>query len=297
MRKVSRRRFLEGTGTALTVAAVAPSLRAQPPAPAAARTAITLTINGKARTLQVEDRWTLAEALRDHAGLTGTKIGCDRGECGACTVLLDGKPVYSCSQLAVWAGGRAVQTVEGLLDDPLQRAFVAHDAPQCGFCTSGQLMSAKALMNATPHPTAEQARMAMTGNICRCSGYNHYIDAVVAAGQPPRSTQNPQTRISSASSAVSALNVVGHDTTRIDAVERTTGKATYSGDVMLPGMLYARVLRSPHPHARIRRIDASKALALPGVKAVISHDNCTVLWGAGSISGGAQYNDEIKKIT
>jgi putative selenate reductase molybdopterin-binding subunit len=299
-RRVSRRQFLEGTGTALTVAAVAPALRAQPSAPAtAARTSITLTVNGSKRTLQVEDRWTLVEALRDHAGLTGTKIGCDRGECGACTVLMDGKPVYSCSQLAVWADGRAIQTVEGLLNDPLQQAFVEHDAPQCGFCTSGQLMSAKALMNATPHPTAEQARAAMTGNICRCSGYNHYIDAVVAAGQP-RSTQNSPnapTKISSASSPVSALNVVGHDTTRIDAAERTTGKATYTGDVMLPGMLYARVLRSPHPHARIRRIDASKALALPGVKAVISHDNCTVLWGAGSISGGAQYNEEVKKIT
>jgi xanthine dehydrogenase YagT iron-sulfur-binding subunit len=254
-RRVSRRQFLEGTGTALTVAAVAPALRAQPSAPVtAARTSITLTVNGSKRTLQVEDRWTLVEALRDHAGLTGTKIGCDRGECGACTVLMDGKPVYSCSQLAVWADGRAIQTVEGLLNDPLQQAFVEHDAPQCGFCTSGQLMSAKALMNATPHPTAEQARAAMTGNICRCSGYNHYIDAVVAAGQS-RSTQNPQnaqTKISSASSAVSALNVVGHDTTRIDAAERTTGKATYTGDVMLPGMLYARVLRSPHSPASRR---------------------------------------------
>ena len=299
-RRVSRRQFLEGTGTALTVAAVAPSLRAQPSAPApATRTSITLTVNGTPHTLQVEDRWTLVEALRDHVGLTGTKIGCDRGECGACTVLMDGKPVYSCSQLAVWADGRAIQTVEGLLNDPLQQSFVAHDAPQCGFCTSGQLMSAKALLNATPHPTAEQARAAMTGNICRCSGYNHYIEAVVAAGQQ-RSTQNTlntQIKIASASSAVSALTVVGHATPRIDAVERVTGKATYTGDVMLPGMLYARVLRSPHPHARIRRIDASKALALPGVKAVISHENCSAVWGAGSISGGAQYNEEIKKIT
>jgi hypothetical protein len=140
-------------------------------------------------------------------------------------------------------------------------------------------MSAKALTNATPHPTAEQARAAMTGNICRCSGYNHYVDAVVAAGDasavargfqprdrsPERAAPHPSS--ATAGSAISALTVVGHDTARIDAVERTTGKATYSGDVMLPGMLYGRVLRSPHPHARIRRIDASKALALPGVKA------------------------------
>ncbi|MCU1385466.1 MAG: hypothetical protein JWL71_4163 [Acidobacteria bacterium] len=299
MRRVSRRRFLEGTGTALTVAAVAPSLRAQPASPpAAARTAITLTVNGTRHALQVEDRWTLVEALRDHVGLTGTKIGCDRGECGACTVLIDGAPVYSCSQLAVWADGRSVQTVEGLLNDPLQQAFVAHDAPQCGFCTSGQLMSAKALTNATPHPTAEQARAAMTGNICRCSGYNHYVDAVVAAGAPPRAVRRADligAPLGGSDGAI--LHSVGEPTPRIDAIERTTGKATYSGDVMLPGMLYARVLRSPHPHARIRRIDASKALALPGVKAVISHENCTVLWGAGSISGGAQYNEEVKKIT
>jgi xanthine dehydrogenase YagT iron-sulfur-binding subunit len=229
MRKVSRRQFLEGTGTALTVAAVAPSLGAQPSTPAtAARIAITLTVNGKAHRLRVEDHWTLVEALRDHAGLTGTKVGCDRGECGACTVLIDGKPVYSCSQLAVWANGRSIQTVEGLLNDPLQQAFVAHDAPQCGFCTSGQLMSAKALLNATPHPTAEQARAAMTGNICRCSGYNHYVAAVVAAGAgpQPRSTQNPlntRSNFFSAGSAVSALTVVGQPTPRIDAVERVTG--------------------------------------------------------------------------
>jgi CO/xanthine dehydrogenase Mo-binding subunit/aerobic-type carbon monoxide dehydrogenase small subunit (CoxS/CutS family) len=309
-RRVSRRQFLEGTGTALTVAAVAPSLRAQqassaprpggadPPVPsAAARTSISLTLNGVRRTLEVEDRWTLVEALRDHLGLTGTKIGCDRGECGACTVLMDGKPVYSCSHLAVWADGRSIRTVEGLIDDPLQQSFVAHDAPQCGFCTSGQLMSAKALLNTTPHPTAEQARAAMVGNICRCSGYNHYIDGVVAAGAAGTATPLQGQHEVGPYEIAERLKTVGRPTHRIDAVERTTGKATYTGDVMLPGMLYARVLRSPHPHARIRRIDASQALALSGVKAVVSHENCTVVWGAGSISGGAQYNEDIKKIT
>jgi len=310
-RKISRRRFLEGTGAALTAAAAAPALRAQQrpgsaggataaPAAAVPRTTINLTINGASKRVEVEDRWTLAEALRDHLGLTGTKIGCDRGECGACTVLVDGKPTYSCSQLAVWMDGRSVQTVEGLLKNgelsALQRSFVAHDAPQCGFCTSGQLMSATALLNATPHPTPEQARVAMTGNICRCSNYNHYVAATVAAAN---GTQPPQRgeRFASASSPVAAMTVVGHDTSRIDAVERVSGKAKYTADVTLPGMLYARVLRSPHPHARVRAIDLSKARALPGVKAIVTHENCDVVWGAGSISGGAQYNDEIKKIT
>jgi CO/xanthine dehydrogenase Mo-binding subunit/aerobic-type carbon monoxide dehydrogenase small subunit (CoxS/CutS family) len=332
-KKMTRRRFLEGTGAALAAATAGPALAKQSPgaraprASAPSRTAIQLIVNGTARRLEVEDRWTLAEALRDHLQLTGTKIGCDRGECGACTVLLDGKPVYSCSQLAVWVDGRSVHTIESLAKggdlNPLQRSFVEHDAPQCGFCTSGQLMSATALLNANPNPTAEQARAAMTGNICRCSNYNHYVAAVTNMGgaraggaqaggaqaggargfQPSdRVTGSAeglalQTRISSEGSPVSALNVVGHDTPRIDAAERVSGKATYTADVTLPNMLYARVLRSPHPHARIRRIDTSKALALPGVKAVVTHDNCTVVWGAGSISGGAQYNDEMKKIT
>jgi putative selenate reductase molybdopterin-binding subunit len=302
-RKISRRQFLEGTGTVLTVAAAAPALRAQPPAaPASARTKIALTLNGAPNTIEVDDRWTLAEALRDHLGLTGTKIGCDRGECGACTVLMDGKPVYSCSLLAVWMDGRSIQTVEGLLKNgqlsALQQSFVDHDAPQCGFCTSGQLMSAAALLNAVPKPSADQARAAMAGNICRCSNYNHYVAATVAAGtQRPQNPQSPQIRFSSTDSPVAALKTVGHDTPRIDAVERVSGRAKYTADVMLPGMLYARVLRSPHPHARITRIDTTRAKALSGVKAIVTHENCQVVWGAGSISGGAQYNDEIKKIT
>ena len=286
-RRISRRTFLEGTGTALAVAATRPTLRAQSTPPSVRRTTIRVTINGAVRQAEVEDRWTLAELLRDHLRLTGTKIGCDRGECGACTVLLDGQPVYSCSQLAVWTDGRRVETVEGLTKngalDPLQQSFVDHDAPQCGFCTSGQLMSAKALVTATPHPTAEQARAALTGNLCRCSNYNHYVDAVVGA--------------KIAAHAPSELQVLGHPTPRIDAVERVTGKADYTGDIQLPGMLFARVLRSPHPHARITRIDTSKARALPGVKAILTHETCKVVWGSGGISGGAQYQDEVKKIT
>jgi putative selenate reductase molybdopterin-binding subunit len=298
--ELSRRRFLEGTGVALVVAAEAPLANAQnEPKPDVPRTAIKLTVNGTAQRLEVEDRWTLAEMLRDHLMLTGTKIGCDRGECGACTVLMDGKPVYSCSQLAVWMDGRSIQTVEGLAQgeklDPLQKSFIEHDAPQCGFCTSGQLMSAKALLNRKPNPTVDEAQAAMTGNLCRCSNYNRYIEATVAATvASPAAAQVSQDM---AGEKMARLKTVGHATPRIDALERVSGKAKYTGDVKLPGMLYARVLRSPHPHARIRSINVSKAAAMPGVKAVLTHENGQVVWGAGGISGGQQYNDPTKKIT
>jgi aerobic-type carbon monoxide dehydrogenase small subunit (CoxS/CutS family) len=204
MSKISRRDFLEGTGAGLVIVGVVPTpaqavAPVSPPAerfptstapptsldPAVPHTAIDLVVNGVERRVEVEDRWTLAELLRDHLGLTGTKIGCDRGECGACTVLLDGKPVYSCSYLAVWVDGRSIQTVEGLAENdrlhPLQQAFIEHDGPQCGFCTSGQLMSAKALLERNPHPTVDEVRAALTGNICRCSNYNRYVEAVLAA--------------------------------------------------------------------------------------------------------------------
>lgn len=193
---ISRRRFLEGTGAAVVATTIAGPSGAQgtaditgtpPHAPGARTTRISLTVNGTARQIEVEHRWTLAETLRDHLHLTGTKIGCDRGECGACTVLVDDTPMYACSQLAIWMDGRHITTVEGLSAngqlDTLQQAFIDHDAPQCGFCTSGQLMSAKALLAANPAPTIDEVRAAMTGNVCRCSNYAHYTEAVLAASR------------------------------------------------------------------------------------------------------------------
>jgi len=318
-RRISRRRFLKGTGTALVAAAAAPALQGQgrtgngPAGKAVAGKepaghTISVTVNHVTHRVEADDRWTLAELLRDHLNLTGTKIGCDRGECGACTVLVDGKPMYSCSQLAVWMDGRSVETVEGLTGagtgtlHPLQQSFVDRDAPQCGFCTSGQLMSATALIRANATPTPDEARAAMTGNLCRCSNYNHYVDAVVGYQRATpatglRASADAPASAVGASADIPALQTVGHATPRIDAVDRCSGKATYSADVKLPGMLYGRVLRSPHPHARIKSIDVSRARALPGVKAIVTHENCQVVWGAGSIAGGQQYNDEVKKIT
>jgi len=215
---ISRREFLEGTGAVIAVASAGPALKidlpgAHPPvadgvASDVPSTAIRLVVNGTEHRLDVEDRWTLAELLRDHIGLTGTKIGCDRGECGACTVLMDGKPVYSCSNLAVWADGREIQTVEGLAHgeqlDPLQQAFVEHDGPQCGFCTSGQLMSAKGLLKRNPHPTQHEVQAAMTGNICRCSNYNQYVEAVLAASRNSTASKNSSGRSNGSSKSAEA---------------------------------------------------------------------------------------------
>ena len=185
-RNISRRHFVEGTGVGLV--ALGTPLAAQEAKKAEAPlkgTPVRFTVNGTPRAITVQDHWSLNEVLREHLNLTGTKLGCDRSECGACTVLIDGKPMYSCTQLAAWMNGREILTVEGLSNngklDPLQQAFIEHDAPQCGFCTSGQLMSAKALLNANPHPTRDEVRHAMTGNLCRCSNYNHYVEAVLAA--------------------------------------------------------------------------------------------------------------------
>jgi aerobic-type carbon monoxide dehydrogenase small subunit (CoxS/CutS family) len=141
-----------------------------------------LKVNGTVHKLAVEPRVTLVGALRDRLGLTGTKAVCGRGACGACTVLVDGKAVCSCLTLAHEVGGREITTIEGLAKDgrlsPIQQAFVDADALQCGFCTSGMIMSCKVLLDTTPKPTRDQIRAAVAGNLCRCGTYPHVIDAV-----------------------------------------------------------------------------------------------------------------------
>ena len=151
------------------------------------RSRITLEVNDRRHEVEVDHRWTLLRTLREELDLTGAKRGCDRGECGACTVLLDGKPVYSCQLLALQVGPRTVTTVESLGNlerlHPLQTAFLNNDGGQCGFCTPGFLMSAKALLDANPAPTEEQVRVALSGNICRCNAYGRIIVSVREAAR------------------------------------------------------------------------------------------------------------------
>jgi len=148
---------------------------------------VTVVVNGRRHRLLVEPRWSLAYVLRDRLQLTGTKVGCDRGECGACTVLIDGIPRYSCLTLAVEADGAQVTTIEGLMRGEdlgsVQQAFAEKDAYQCGFCTPGQVVAAEGLLRGTPNPTTDQIRHGMCGNLCRCGAYRHIFDAVARAAE------------------------------------------------------------------------------------------------------------------
>jgi carbon-monoxide dehydrogenase small subunit len=149
--------------------------------------AITLTVNGAEERLDVHSNETLLQALRERLALTGTKNGCSAGECGACTILMNGEPVNSCMVLAAEADGAEIVTVEGLAEDgqlaPLQEAFAEHNAVQCGFCTPGILISAHALLERNPRPTDEEIRLALVGNLCRCTGYLRMIQAVQTAAR------------------------------------------------------------------------------------------------------------------
>ncbi len=148
---------------------------------------ITMTVNGENESLEVESHRTLLQVLREELDLTGTKDGCNRGECGACAVLFDGEPVNACLILAVEADGHKVVTIEGLAQDgaldPLQRAFINRNAVQCGFCTSGMIISARALLNRNPRPSEIEIRQAIAGNLCRCTGYKRIVEAVHKAAE------------------------------------------------------------------------------------------------------------------
>jgi xanthine dehydrogenase YagT iron-sulfur-binding subunit len=184
---VSRRSFLKSTGvvgiaTAVVSPAAADAAQAGPATVGPGEVPVRLTVNGRQLNLMIEPRVTLLDALRMRADLTGNKRGCDRGACGACTMLVDGRPVYSCSTLAIEVQGKQIRNVQGLASGdtlhPVQQAFVEHDALMCGFCTPGFIMASVGLLEKHPNPTPEQIRKGLDGNICRCGTFTRIFEAV-----------------------------------------------------------------------------------------------------------------------
>lgn len=281
---------------------------------------IMLTINGEEKSLAVRRTDTLLDALR-RASYTSVKYGCGTGDCGSCTVLLDGQPVHSCQMPATQATGHEVMTVEGLAPfgklHPIQQAFIDTGAIQCGYCTPAQILTTKALLDRNPNPTEEEIREALAGVLCRCTGYVKIVQAVQRAAAllrgegvepflPIEATlapeQSPTALVERYYHVVEEdvplpplvisppdmvpLRVVGQPEPKVDGVKLAAGRPVFTDDVPLEGMLYGALLTSPHAHARIKRIDASRARALPGVHAVLTHRDIPRVKYA---SGGQSY--------
>lgn len=221
-------------------------------------------VNGKEHRLTVDPRDTLLTVLREELGLTGTKQGCEDGTCGTCVVTVNGAVARACRVGADSVANKQIVTIEGLGTPqhlhPLQEAFIASGAVQCGFCTPGAIMAAKALLDRNPDPTQTEIARALGRNLCRCTGYVSMLDAVTRVAHPDRG-------IESLHSPADTVADVRH---RPDARDKVLGTALYAADLTLPGMLHGAVLRSPHPHADILDIDDREARALPGVVAVVT---------------------------
>lgn len=282
---------------------------------------IELIVNGSRIEIDVPEHTTLMTVLREHLGLFGTKHGCETGECGACTVLMDGKAVNSCVMLATQAGGHEITTIEAVGEnpqqgwrsssglDPIQQAFVETGAIQCGYCTPAMVMAARALLGGNPNPSEAEVREAMAGVLCRCTGYLKPVQAVLRAGAvlrgedvDPIGEMIPAPEIFTSPADDAGLEdldlrgpelltrtqvmpsvytptepdhrrAVGKPVAKVDAVKLVQGNPAFAADIEMRGMLVAKVLQSPHAHARIKRIDASTARAMPGVAAVLTWED------------------------
>jgi 4-hydroxybenzoyl-CoA reductase subunit alpha len=230
---------------------------------------IVLRVNGEDHAAAVREGESLLDVLRDKLRLTGTKKGCDRGVCGACTVLVDGEPKNGCLLPALSCRGKEITTIEGIARGgelhPLQRSFIIHGAVQCGFCTSGMILSAYALIERRPDPTVEEIKEALSGNLCRCTGYVRIIEAV-QDWKNHRASAEP----GAPSRDLERFAVVGKSLPRVDAADKVSGRAKYAADLHFENVLHGKILTSPIAHGRIRSIDTSRAKALPGVKLVLT---------------------------
>ncbi|MFZ5856255.1 MAG: molybdopterin-dependent oxidoreductase [Chloroflexota bacterium] len=241
---------------------------------------INLTVNDQQYSLDAVPGETLSTLLRERLRLTGTKIGCEEAECGACTVLVDGEPMMSCVYPAERADGKTIVTIEGLAQreheemklHPLQEAFVEHGAVQCGFCIPGQIMTAYALLKRNPNPNSDEIRFALKDTLCRCAGYPSIENAIIAAAQALR-TGEPVQKPTHIPDSVYSHKTVGHSHLRPEAVEKVTGEAKYTDDLTFDGMLFAKVKRAMIPHGFLKKLDISKAKELKGVVAVLTAED------------------------
>jgi len=233
---------------------------------------VLLKVNGEEHSVAVKDGETLLDVLRDRLRLTGTKKGCNLGVCGACTVLIDGEAKNSCLLLAASCEGNEITTIEGVACEgklhPLQRAFINHGAVQCGFCTPGMILSALALIERNPDPAEADIKEALSGNLCRCTGYTRILTAVKNWKKYINTTEPP-----SHSYDLKKFMTVGKSRPRVDAAAKVTGQAKFAADYHFENMLYGKILHSPIPHGRIKKIDTTKAKTLPGVKLVLTGED------------------------
>ncbi|MGE5327346.1 MAG: molybdopterin-dependent oxidoreductase, partial [Deltaproteobacteria bacterium] len=320
----SRRDFLKAAGSGVVLTAVAGETLLAAPAPSIAGPIVSekssFIVNGKTYTAEYEARTTLWEVISMKLGLTGTNRSCNRASCGACSVLVDGIPLYSCHTLATEAASKKILTIEGVGDErnlhPLQRIGHTRVAADCGFCTAGWIVTAKGLLDRNPNPNEEQVKDALAGHICRCSAYPNIVRAVMDSAAVLRGSKvpiEPETDsvvhikmpmvrdysttgghlpgdavVEGASKTITRkwqgyppenLKVLGTPLPPLPEVSipRFTGKAQYASRVWFPDLLYTKFLTSPHPHARIKDVDASAAEKMPGVRHILTYKNAPKL--------------------
>jgi len=254
---------------------------------------IKIKVNGNDYEVAVKSNTTLIDMLRENLRLTGTKEGCGVGDCGACTVIMDGKAVNSCLILAVEANEKNITTIEGIANGlelhPIQKAFIEKGAIQCGFCTPGMILRTKSILDENPNPTYNEIKSKLSGNLCRCTGYTKIIEAVETArdyinGETPKEIEYAPQK-----SAMN-LSVVGKRLPKVDAADKATGHAIFTDDIVVPNMIYGKLLLSSVAHAKIISIDTLKAKALPGVKVILTgKDVPDITYGASP----ARYDENI----
>ncbi|HLI82745.1 MAG TPA: molybdopterin cofactor-binding domain-containing protein, partial [Bryobacteraceae bacterium] len=339
----SRRNFLKAAGSGIVLTAiggetVVPAGAVPALAAPVTREKATFLINGKPHVAEYEARTTLWEVIALQLGLTGTNRSCNRASCGACSVLVDGVPLYSCHTLAMEAAGKPIVTIEGVGDEhnlhPLQRIGHIRVAADCGYCTAGWVVTAKALLDRNPNPSEDQVKAALAGHICRCAAYPAIVRTVLDAASVIRGEKRnidavpesvvhikmPMVRdFSTAGGHLPGdelmegktvtkkwqgyppenLNVLGKSMPPLPevAVPRFTGKALYATRVWFPDMLYAKFLTCPHPHARLKNIDTSAAEKMPGVRAILTSQNTSKPKAAISVSTGGRIAGEAAALS